>query len=303
MSGFSTQGRRREILFCCLVATGLWTWTTLGQSPSQTTEAQPPPGPESGTPATESEPKPFEPGQFLKEHLSGYEPMYFVAGPDSPNAKFQISLKYQLLNNKGSLARQVPLLKGLHVAYTQTSLWDWNQASAPFLDSSYKPEILYNWECVAGGGPTNWLRLDLQPGLQHESNGKDGADSRSLNIAYLRPTLTLGRDNHFQLVLQPCVWVYLGDLSDNPDIAYYRGYADLRAVIGWQQNLQLSAIGRLGSSGNKGSLQLDLTFPLMKLWRNFNAYLDAQYFVGYGESLLLYNQRSSAFRFGFAIYR
>ncbi len=229
--------------------------------------------------------------------------MYFVAGPDSPNAKFQFSLKYQLLNSEGPLAQKVPFLKGLHVAYTQTSLWDWNKASAPFLDSSYKPEVLYTWDRVAGGGPTNWIRLDIQPGLQHESNGKDGADSRSLNIAYIRPTLTLGRDDRFQVILQPRAWVYVGDLSDNPDIAHYRGYADLRAIIGWRDNVQLSAIGRLGNAGDKGSLQLDLTFPLMKLWRNFNAYLQAQYFVGYGESLLLYNERSWAYRFGFAIYR
>ncbi len=250
-----------------------------------------------------TEPAPFDPGQFLKEHLSGYEPMYFVAGPDSPNAKFQFSLKYQLLNNEGPLARKAPWARGFNLAYTQTSLWDWNQASAPFLDSSYKPEFLYSWERVVGGRPTNSVRLDLQTGLQHESNGKGGLDSRSLNIAYLRPTLTLGRDDHFQLSLQPRAWVYIGDLSDNPDIAHYRGYADLRAIIGWKQNVQLSAIGRLGSSGDKGSLQLDLTFPLMRLWRNFSAYLQAQYFIGYGESLLLYNQRSTAYRFGFAIYR
>jgi outer membrane phospholipase A len=31
--------------------------------------------------------------------------------------------------------------------------------------------------------------------------------------------------------------------------------------------------------------------------------LQAQYFTGYGESLLLYNQRSDAFRVGFALYR
>lgn len=258
---------------------------------------------DSATAPAASNPSPFDPGQFLKEHLSGYEPMYFVAGPDSPNAKFQFSIKYQLLNNEGPLARKVPWLRGVNLAYTQTSLWDWNQASAPFLDSSYKPEFLYCWERVVGGRATNSLRLDLQAGLQHESNGKGGLDSRSLNIAYLRPTLTLGRDDHFQLILQPRAWVYLGDLSDNPDIERYRGYADLRAIIGWKQNIQLSAIGRLGNSADKGSLQLDLTFPLMKVWRNFSAYLQAQYFVGYGESLLLYNQRSTAYRFGFAIYR
>ncbi|HWH70387.1 MAG TPA: phospholipase A, partial [Candidatus Sulfotelmatobacter sp.] len=246
----------------------------------------------------------FEPGRFFKEHISGYEPFYFIAGTESPNAKFQISFKYQLLNNEGPVARHWTALKGFHVAYTQTSLWDWNQASAPFLDSSYKPELLYLWERVVGGQPTNWFRLDLQTGLQHESNGKGGEDSRSLNIAYLRPTLTFGRDDGLQFTFQPRAWVYVGDLSDNPDLPRYRGYADVRAILGWKRGLQLSGLGRLGEDADRGSLQLDLTYPLMTILSgSFSVYLHAQYFTGYGESLLLYNERSSAFRVGFSLYR
>ena len=247
--------------------------------------------------------KPFDAGRFFKEHISGYEPFYFIAGTKSPNAKFQISFMYQLLNEEGPLATKVPALKGFNLAYTQTSLWDWNAPSAPFFDTSYKPEFLYAWERVAGGQPPDWYQLDLQGGLKHESNGKDGADSRSMNSAYLRPTLTLGRDDGLQLTLQPRAWVYLGSLSDNPDIADYRGYADLRAIVGWKRGLQLSALGRMGKDANHGSLQLDLTYPMMRIFGSFSLYLDAQYFTGYGESLLEYNQRSEAFRAGFAIYR
>ncbi|MGD0744658.1 MAG: phospholipase A [Verrucomicrobiota bacterium] len=247
--------------------------------------------------------KPFDAGRFFKEHISGYEPFYFIAGTKSPNAKFQISFMYQLLNNEGPLATKVPALKGFNVAYTQTSLWDWNAPSAPFFDTSYKPEFLYAWNRVAGGQPPDWYQLDLQGGLKHESNGKDGANSRSMNTAYLRPTLTLGRDDGLQLTLQPRAWVYLGDLSDNPDIADYRGYADSRAIVGWKRGLQFSALGRMGEDANHGSLQLDLTYPMMRIFGSFSLYLQAQYFTGYGESLLEYNQRSEAFRVGFSLYR
>jgi outer membrane phospholipase A len=246
--------------------------------------------------------QPFEPVSFFKEHIFPYEPFYFVAGTESPNAKFQISFKYQLLNNEGPLVQRVPQLKGFALGFTQVSLWDWNRASAPFFDSSYKPELLYNYEKLLGGGPTNWYRLDLQGGVQHESNGKDGDNSRSLNIAYLRPSLTLGTDEKFMFTLIPRAWIYLGDLSDNPDIANYRGYADLRAIIG-HKGLQLSALGRMGNEANRGSVQLDLTYPLTRLWGTFSVYLHAQYFTGFGESLLDYNQRSSAFRAGFSLYR
>jgi len=247
--------------------------------------------------------KPFDPGRFFKEHISGYEPLYFIAGTKSPNAKFQISFMYQVLYSEGPLATKVPALKGFNVAYTQTSLWDWNGPSAPFFDTSYKPAFLYDWQRVLGGQPPNWYQLDLQGGLKHESNGKDGADSRSMNTAYFEPTLTLGRDDGLQLTLQPRAWIYLGDLSDNPDIADYRGYVDLRAILGWKRGLQLSALGRMGKDANHGSLQLDATYPLMRMVGSFSVYLDAQYFTGYGESLLEYNQRAEEFRAGFAIYR
>jgi outer membrane phospholipase A len=253
-----------------------------------------------------AEPRAAESGamRFFKEHFFGYEPFYFIAGTESPNAKFQISLRYQLLSNEGPLAQRVPPLKGLNLAYTQTSLWDWNAPSAPFLDSSYKPELLYLWPQVDRGRWADWVRLDLQGGLQHESNGKEGADSRSLNLAYLRPTLRLGAGDGLQLWLAPRFWFYAGDLSDNPDLPDYRGYVDLRLVAGWARGLQFAATGRLGDEAGRGSLQLDLTYPMMRLLSgSFSLYLQAQYFTGYGESLLLYDQRSDAFRAGFALFR
>ena len=246
----------------------------------------------------------FDAAEFFKEHISGHEPFYFIAGTKSPNAKFQISFKYRLLSNRGPLAQQFPALKGFHLAYTQTSLWDWNAASAPFLDSRYKPEFLYAMERVDGGRWGEGFRLDLQTGIQHESNGKGGTDSRSLNIGYVQPTLVLGKEGDFQLSLAPRAWVYLGSLADNPDIATFRGYASLRAIAGWAHALQLSATGQVGDEWNRGSLQLDLTYPLMRfLWGNLPLYLHLQYLWGYGETLVRYNDRSSSFRAGFSLFR
>jgi phospholipase A1/A2 len=269
------------------------------------------------------------PVDFFKQHIFGYQPFYFLYGPQTPEAKFQISLRYQLLNGDGPLAQKAPYLKGLNVAYTQTSLWDMGQESSPFVDTSYKPELMYLWERVDGGRWADWIRFDLQGGLQHESNGnpeinsrlldigdrvsyyvEDGSGgqriktSRSLNILYLWPTVTFGKTDGLQLAVSPRVWTYVGDLDDNPDLPNYRGYADLKLVAGWAKGLQLSATGRLGDDGNKGSLQLDLSYPLMKLFSgSLSVYLYAQYFTGYGESLLLYDRRSEAVRFGFALYR
>jgi hypothetical protein len=172
--------------------------------------------------------KEYSPIDFFKQHVFGYDPMYFIAGPDAPEGKFQLSLRYQLLNREGPLAEKVPLLRGINFAYTQTSLWDLGQESSPFLDTSYKPELFFLLEQIDGGRWGEAVRLDVQAGLQHESNGnpeinsrlldignrysyyvQDGTSepmktSRSLNMLYIRPSITLGRTNRFQVTLPQC---------------------------------------------------------------------------------------------------
>jgi len=245
-----------------------------------------------------------DPVEFFRRHFFPFEPFYFIAGTESPNAKFQISLRYQLFTDQGWLARNWSGATNLSVAYTQTSLWDWNEPSAPFFDSSYKPEINYTWLRVDGGHWGGAIRLDLQTGLQHESNGKDGDDSRSLNLVYLRTTITFGRPGRFQLSVSPKAFVYLGDLSDNSDIADYRGNLELRAVMGWSGNVQLAATTRVGDDFDRGSLQLDLTYPMSRLpLLRSSVFLQAQYFTGHGESLLRYYERSDTFRAGIALFR
>jgi phospholipase A1/A2 len=241
--------------------------------------------------------------EFFRKHFSGYEPFYFVAG-EAPTAKFQLSFKYRMLNADGSLATKAPWLTGLQLAYTQTSLWELSKPSAPFFDTSYKPELLYALERVDRGKWADWFRLDLQTGFQHESNGRGSPASRSLNLYYFRPTARFGAERGFQLTLTPRAWTYVGDMSDNPDLPDYRGYVDLRTILGWSEGLQLASSFRLGDDANRGSATLDLSYPLYRvLGRNLSVYAYAQYFTGYGESLLLYDERSSAIRAGFALYR
>ena len=242
--------------------------------------------------------------KFFKEHFSGYEPFYFIVGPDDPVGRFQLSFKYRLFSDTGPLAKRFPVFKGLHIAYTQTSLWDLGSNSKPFVDTSYKPELFYAVERVDGGRWADWLRLDLQAGFQHESNGKSGADSRSLNVAYVEPKVVVGKEDGVQLSLAPRAWTYVGSLDENPDIKDFRGYVGLRSTLGWPNGLLLSATGRLGDDADRGSLQLDLSYPIFRLlYGNLGLYLYAQYFLGYGESLLRYNERTSIFRIGVALFR
>jgi outer membrane phospholipase A len=251
--------------------------------------------------------------EYFAGHFSAYEPVYFLVGPERPNGKFQISLKYQIFNPAESVAQAVPALAGLHVAYSQTSFWDLEGDSKPFFDNSYRPELLLSYPDLMPGPADQddigiLRQLGLQIGLQHESNGRAGEASRSTNYVYVRPIFTFGDPAGDQrglfMTVAPRVHAYVGDLSDNPDIKEFRGYGDLRLVFGQRDGLQLAAIGRIGSHADKGSVELDLTYPLRALLgRNVDMFLHAQFFTGYGESLLLYNDSDNTFRLGVSLIR
>lgn len=249
---------------------------------------------------------------FFKQHVFPHEPLYFIAGPDAPAAKFQLSFKYRFVNTavddegvaEGWLYRKAPWMDGLHLAYTQRSLWDLEADSAPFFDTSYMPELLYELPDLIDP-EDGWLeRIDARISFQHESNGKDGADSRSLNMAYLGLPFVFGDENDFYVALEPRAWFYVGELSENPDIADYRGYVDLRLKAGWARGLEVAAWLRAGQDFSRGSAQVDVTYPLHNLLsRSFSFYLQAQYFNGYGESLLYYNEHSETWRVGIGLFR
>ena len=88
--------------------------------------------------------------------------MYFLYGTNDPSIKFQVSLKYQIFNPKGSWAQAAPWIEGFHLAYTQTSFWDIAGESKPFFDSSYRPELLWLYDQP----DPHWLpgKIGTQPG-------------------------------------------------------------------------------------------------------------------------------------------
>jgi len=238
-------------------------------------------------------------------HFAPYEPMYFIGGGTAPNIKFQFSLRYRLITPTGPLASAAPWVKGFNFAYSQTSFWDVSDSSEPFFyDSSYRPELFYYLESLPGLKIPENSQVGFQVGLGHESNGLKVPDHRSLNIVFIRPIITIGTKSNFFVSLSPKIYDYIGGLPDNPNLPLYRGYCDLQAVIGLRDGLQFSTIGRVGRDATRGSVQLDLTYPLTKILRgNADLSIDAQYFYGYGDTLLTYNQRSSVFRIGLALVR
>jgi outer membrane phospholipase A len=232
--------------------------------------------------------------------VSVYEPVYFIAGGDGGlNAKFQISFRYQLFDGRGSLARRIPLLDNLYLGYSQTSLWDLHELSSPFRDSSYRPRLFYADYDIGGSHDGLW-HFGFESGFGHESNGKSGADSRSLNSFYARPTLLFGDPMGRRFFIAPTVYSYVD--SSPRDIYRHRGYVDWEMGYGSKSSWNIWMTLRQGTA-HFGSVEANLSYPLSKRSSgNLSGWLLLQYFDGYGESPLDYDQKlRSQLRLGLAI--
>jgi outer membrane phospholipase A len=234
----------------------------------------------------------------FSKYLSPYEPIYFLLG-SYPGAEFQFSLKYRVFD---STNRWLYPISHLYFGYTQTSFWDLFSSDPSFYDTSYKPSAFLYFQDLLQSENEKRIQLDLQCGYEHESNGRGGTGERSLNTAYAQPTVTIGLRDDLQLSLSPRAWVYVVGVSDNnPDIAQYRGYADVISSIRWKKNYQLATKFRIGDEGDNSSLQCDFSFALPRS-TGFTPRIHAQYFTGYGQTLRQYNQISHGFRLGLSLY-
>jgi outer membrane phospholipase A len=236
--------------------------------------------------------------EFLGRHIYGYEPIYFVLGK-YPAAEFQFSLKYKAFD----LADDWNPLGHFYFGYTQTSFWDLISRDPSFYDTSYKPSAFLFYP---GLWQPSGLRLDLQGGVEHESNGRGGSLERSLNTVYLQPTVSLELPAHFEISLQPRVWEYFALGSNNPNMPDYRGYADLLGALTWSEpksgeKIQFSTRLRIGDAGDHAGLLFILRFNL-PYRSHFNPSVQLQYFTGYGQTLRQYNETSDAFRAGLCIW-
>ncbi|HEY1109416.1 MAG TPA: phospholipase A [Opitutaceae bacterium] len=232
------------------------------------------------------------------------QPIYFLYGGGAEQAaKFQFSFDYRLATLHVSEAER-PAISSLRIGYTQRSLWDIEADSSPFYDTSYMPEVAVVTELPQPVSPTQWLTwMGVRAGFQHESNGRDGNDSRSMNRAYFRARFILGSLASWYAVMLPEVHGYIGGLENNPRIKDYRGYGRLQLYVGHGEGLALRLNVWAGKDFDHPSYQLDLTYPLQLRWLNLESFLQAQYFDGYGESLRAYDQKSQAVRFGVGLVR
>lgn len=252
---------------------------------------------------TEKEyPTVFVPESKENRTITANEPLYFIVGSNDErnfDARFQLSFKYRPFDPGARVAMFIPYASNLYFAYTQTSIWDLGGESSPFEDTSYRPSLYYNWtESGKGLNPSQW-----KFGVEHESNARDGDESRSLNIAFVQPHWTIDFSEGNKLTFMPRFFTYI-EKSDNNDIHHYRGYVEWLARYGREDAAILTAMYRQGTD-NYGQGQLDLSYPISdKIFGRTGTFLHFQLLGGYGETLIDYNRRSDTqLRIGISLAR
>lgn len=220
-----------------------------------------------------------------------YKDNYFTVGtspfkkPTSTNSdvKFQISLAIRLTD------RVLPWDSFLFLMYTQKTLWNVFQNSMPMRDMNFNPGI--GWSKPFFSKDRYVGKVTLM--LEHESNGRDSIQSRSWNRISLSGS-TIIND---WIMVHAKFWIPIIDGQNNKDILNYCGIYQSGVVVSTpdkEWTWGLTWVKRKGFNLNFNTIW-------EVSWRvsdkaNINLY--AQYYNGYGENLLDYNQFRSMFRVG-----
>lgn len=232
--------------------------------------------------------------------LTFYKDNYLLTGfTAARQVKFQFSAKFDMWPNRTPHA--------VHFGFSQKSLWNLWSTSQPFVESNYAPELFYSYYHAPG-------RYDPDPGCGffmerlgfiHESNGEKDALSRGWNRVYGESRFACYDAAHRYVAATVQAWLPAGQ-RDNSDIYRYLGYGELSLAVGsdrgegWLGDWELTGRFRKGTrSLGAGSVEVDGRWrPRYGDWWRFTPYLYAQFFTGYGETLLSYDRSLTAVRVG-----
>lgn len=208
---------------------------------------------------------------------------------DSTEAAFQISFKARLWTTDDRRW-------GVWAAYTQQSQWqlynDSGNASRPFRETNYMPEVLLAYRPGLQWGAAQWNLFTLA--FNHQSNGRSDILSRSWN----RVIAGFGVEQGDLAVLGRLWWRIpeSDDKDDNPTIGDYYGWGDLSVLYKWRDQ-SVSATIRGNPSTGKGAGQL--TYTSMPLLGPIRGYV--KFFSGYGETLIDYNWKQTTIGVGVSL--
>lgn len=182
----------------------------------------------------------------------------------------------------------------IFAAYTVRSFWQAynSDISSPFRETNHQPEIWIqtqqDWELFGIKNTVNTL------GIAHQSNGQTAELSRSWNRVYAG--FLLEKDN-LALLIKPWIRIQEDESSDdNADITDFLGHGELHFAYKYDDHVfSIMSRNNLESGFSKGAVELGWSFPLFH-YDYIKGYI--QYFSGYGESLIDYNNYVNRIGFG-----
>jgi phospholipase A1 len=223
-----------------------------------------------------------------------YQDNYFLTGvptnetvtKKTADAKFQISFKERLTN------AELPFNTYMFLTYTQKSFWNIYEKSSPFSETNYNPAIGIGKFFVSKDQYLHVVALTIE----HESNGKDSTSSRSWNRISMHYMIPLSK----KASLFVKGWLPFSYKTDNPDLIKYVGYGEINYIQkSDNERFIFDVTFKKGATwDNKVAVNAQVAFRLSK---STNQYLSIQYYYGYAESLINYQEKTQMIRLGLVI--
>lgn len=242
------------------------------------------------TVSTDSVRKAFDNGPYFGLYKDNYFIFGTSIGPrptnENTNIKFQLSIAQRLTKST------LPGGTYLFLFYTQKCFWNVLQESFPMTDLNFNPGIGLAKPLFVKDRYIGKVSLIAE----HESNGKDGAASRSWNRLSLSASIMI--DPTF--IVHGKFWIPFVDGMNNRDILDYCGIYQMGTSFQLPSDrfgISLLLVKRRGWKLNYNTT-LELYY---RIFKRDNQYLFVQYYNGYGEGLLDYNKFHSQLRVGIVI--
>ena len=222
---------------------------------------------------------------FRDNYFSGGIPLGTKPTGHNSDVKFQLSISQRLTKSK------LPFDSYLFIQYTQKAFWDVFRESLPMRDLNFNPGIGLGHLIIRHNKYIGKAYLMLE----HESNGRDSIDSRSWNKITLSCALVLNDNWETQFK----TWIPIIDGENNKDILKYNGI--FQFAVNYRtcnKRLQIGALITQRKAWFGFNTQPELSYKFNK---RENQFFFIQYYNGYGENLLEYNQYKNMLRVGFVI--
>ncbi len=223
----------------------------------------------------------FRDNYFVLGTALGEKPTRF-----NSDVKFQISIAQRLTKST------LPWNTYLFLTYSQKCFWNVFEESMPMRDLNFNPGIGLGKLLIVKDRLIGKMMLLVE----HESNGRDGEDSRSWNKISLSASIFVDP----QFMVHGKVWIPIIDGQNNKDILKYSGIYQTGIQVTSKNKrfgMAITLVKRQGFNLNFNTI-IELNY---KLFKKDNQYLFLQYYNGYGENLLDYNKFHSRLRAGIVI--